>query len=543
MLASLAGETALISGHVYMPQSEKPTLAEASRAIPRQDWVTPGAKAFVAQSPWLENASIRDNILYGLPMDLERYREVIWAVSLRDDLRALEDSDRTEVGALGINLSGGQRLRLTLARALYSRAAILILDDVFSAVDAHVGRHILNEALQGPLCKDRTVIIATHHHELVAPVASYVVRVESGTANGTIKDVSIVYRSDAKIAFPDLKDRDLAMFGEDEIENRAAKKFVEEETRQMGSISSAVYHRYIRASGGYTWWALILACFIVAAGINFSRKYAVKLWTQMADVSDKQSSGEPPDFFYLGIFVALSLASTVLSMVQLGLVYIAALKAARALFEDMTSSILHAPLRWIERVPTGRILNRFVGDIEKVDGYLADDIFIIMLCSFNIITVVATVGLVSFWMLIPAALLIAAALAVTFLYLPGAREVKRLDSTAESPIVDTLTSVLAGLATIRSFKREEAYTEKMDKLIDHHGSTLFSLNLTSSWVEMRQGLLVNVFLGVAVVFAFATGANASLTGFVLSSALGFSDIVSSWIWRYSALELNMNALE
>src|SRR5947207_5604768 len=125
--------------------------------------------AYVAQNPWIENATIKENILFGAPLDADRFQKVIRACALLPDLLMLPDGEETEIGDKGINLSGGQRWRVTLARALYSRAEILIMDDIFSAVDAHVGRHILEHALLGDLARGRTRILATHHIGLVLP--------------------------------------------------------------------------------------------------------------------------------------------------------------------------------------------------------------------------------------------------------------------------------------------------------------------------------------------------------------------------------------
>ena len=143
--------------------------------------VTPNTTAFVAQTPWIENATLQDNVLFGLPFLQARYTIVLQACALEQDLAEMEHGDLTEIGSHGINLSGRQCLRLLLARALYSHAETLIIDDVFSAVDAHVGRHILEHALTGEgLTKGRTLIVATHHVQMCLPKAKYMVLLGSG---------------------------------------------------------------------------------------------------------------------------------------------------------------------------------------------------------------------------------------------------------------------------------------------------------------------------------------------------------------------------
>lgn len=122
-----------------------------------------GRIAYVAQQPWIMNASVKENILFGHRWDEQFYHQTVEACALMDDFSTLPDGDSTEVGERGISLSGGQKARLALARAVYARTDIYLLDDVLSAVDQHVGRHLINKVL-GPdgLLKAKTRILATN---------------------------------------------------------------------------------------------------------------------------------------------------------------------------------------------------------------------------------------------------------------------------------------------------------------------------------------------------------------------------------------------
>lgn len=133
LLASILGEADLLKGKIIVPKAPS-AGARHDYAANRSDWIIDSAIAYVAQIPWIENATIKDNILFDLPYDAGRYNEVISSCALVKDLEMLPEGEMTDIGANGINLSGGQKWRISLARALYSRAGILVLDDIFSAV-------------------------------------------------------------------------------------------------------------------------------------------------------------------------------------------------------------------------------------------------------------------------------------------------------------------------------------------------------------------------------------------------------------------------
>ena len=192
LLAMAVGEADIVDGTVRRP-TNAPDDNELGFENHGSGWIVPKATAFVAQIPWIENATLRDNVLFGLPFSESRYMSVLGACALDQDVATFEHGDLTEIGSHGLNLSGGQRSRLSLARALYSRAEMLVLDDIFSAVDTNVGRHILNHALTGRLVQGRTRVLSTHHIQLCLPKAKYTVVLSNGTVGyaGPPEEVSL----------------------------------------------------------------------------------------------------------------------------------------------------------------------------------------------------------------------------------------------------------------------------------------------------------------------------------------------------------------
>ncbi len=163
LLSAIIGEVELLSGRI-----EAPSVAEGYPV------------AFASQTPWLQNATFKENILFGSLFEKERYEKVIEACALQADLAVLAQGDETKIGLRGVKLSGGQRARLAFGRALYSKAQLLVLDDIFSALDSHVSKHIFN-ALTGELGKCRTRILVTHHVPLCLPKTKYIIYLENNT--------------------------------------------------------------------------------------------------------------------------------------------------------------------------------------------------------------------------------------------------------------------------------------------------------------------------------------------------------------------------
>ena len=301
LLAAILGECDVLSGAVKAPHP--PAIEDRfDEYATRSKWIIDSAIAYVAQIPWIENASIKDNILFDLPYDPERYRKVLSACTLEKDLEMLPDGELTDIGANGINLSGGQRWRVSFARALYSRAGILIMDDIFSAVDAHTGRHLFEHALTGELGQGRTRILVTHHIALCLPRTDYSVFLEDGSAKyaGTVEELrrtdglrSILIQQidtrepDRPIAVNDVTADDGATLqrilsnrsrassiidGGDELAKRAApRKFVEDEGREKGSIRLAIYKSYLRSGGGAPYWTLVITAFVSYMAILVGR--------------------------------------------------------------------------------------------------------------------------------------------------------------------------------------------------------------------------------------------------------------------------------
>lgn len=295
MLAAILGEVDILSGSLMIPRAP-PIQERFDHKANKSNWIIPGAIAYVAQIPWIENASIKDNILFGLPFDEERYNKTVDVCALKKDLEMLSDGENTEIGANGINLSGGQKWRVTLARAIYSRAGILVMDDIFSAVDAHVGRHIFEKCLTGELCVGRTRILVTHHVALCEPKTKYLVELGDGHVlhagllsdleeSGTLQKIKSQEQTEQEI----LEDEEnTAVNSEDSSDadeeapvegntlakvtsKTSARKFVEEETRERGAVKRHIYATYLKDSGGWGFWLFAIFVFVLVQVLSIGK--------------------------------------------------------------------------------------------------------------------------------------------------------------------------------------------------------------------------------------------------------------------------------
>lgn len=307
LLSALLGEADLLAGSILVPPTAPPLERNDGKAHPG-NWILPGAVAYVGQTPWLESASFRDNILFGLPFLEDRYEKVLEVCALKKDLEILTDGDKTELGANGINLSGGQKWRVTLARAIYSRAEILILDDIFSAVDAHVGRQIFEKCIAGDICKGRTRILVTHHVALVQSKTKYLVELGEGTVlycgltsdlaeDGTLQKIKSHEQTEAEIQADENADGATAVNSEEasvvepadgvlepadsednvntlhKVASRGGKQFIEEEGREKGMVKRRVYATYMKSSGGWFFWVVCAIFYVAFEAGNLGRIY------------------------------------------------------------------------------------------------------------------------------------------------------------------------------------------------------------------------------------------------------------------------------
>jgi ABC-type multidrug transport system fused ATPase/permease subunit len=375
LLAALAGDMRLTEGKIRMGAT----------------------RSFCPQYAWIQNVTVRENILFGSGYDEELYDRVIDACALRADLEIFPNRDQTEIGERGITVSGGQKQRINIARAVYSKADIVLMDDPLSAVDAHVGRHIMDKAICG-LLKDKCRILATHQLHVLSRCDRIIV-MNNGSidAIGTFDDLvrtndhfrellSTTSQQEKQSDDDDDEHSHDVEPAKDQIDKaKPAAALMSKEEVATGSVGWAVWKAYITASGSFFLnfiaFLLLLAC--LNAGLVMTGLW-VSYWT--SDKFRGLTTGQ-----YLGIYAGIC-AAQALSLYGFALhVTIAAAHSSKTMLQRAMYRVLRAPMAFFDTTPLGRITNRFSRDVQVMDSELGESI---RMFAFTFTQILATMGLI-----------------------------------------------------------------------------------------------------------------------------------------------------
>ncbi|KAF5360312.1 hypothetical protein D9758_009126 [Tetrapyrgos nigripes] len=505
-----------------------------------------GSIAYVPQTPWIKNATVRENIVFGNEDNEARFREVIRACSLEHDLELLSQGENTEIGEKGINLSGGQKARVSLARAAYSSSDIVLLDDPLSAVDSYVGKEILeNCLLSGPLV-NRTRVLVTHAlHFLDRTDYIYVVEdgaiKEHGTYRDLTRDSPLFARLmeeygkkqsvNAKAAQKDdavVKTQDLIAQKDDPL--------IQAEERLVGAVSWTTYKKYLRAAGGLSWAPAIFACLVLLQSSQVGNNLTLSYWTATSIRGFSQGD-------YMGLYVGFGAGQAIFAFLLTLIFVIVGIKASLSLFKAALWHVLRSPVSFFDTTPMGRF-NTLSG-ISLRPGF-TDRRGQVFLSTFA--SVLGTIGLVFY--IFPLLGIIFAPLTVLYwivsvYYRRSSVEVKRLDSLMRSVFYSSYSETLTGLSTIRAYRDQKRSITNAEAGLDLENRAYYMTITFQHWLTARLDLFANtVVLGIALFAAgFRDSVNPARTGVVLSYALNVTQIFGQMISSFAQNEQNFNAVE
>ncbi|KAL2341766.1 hypothetical protein Fmac_009706 [Flemingia macrophylla] len=527
-----------------------------------------GSIAYVAQTSWIQNATIQENILFGLPMNREKYMEAIRVCCLEKDLEMMEYGDQTEIGERGINLSGGQKQRVQLARAVYQDSDIYLLDDVFSAVDAQTGSSIFKECIMGAL-KNKTILLVTHQVDFLHNVDSIMVMkegriVQCGKYGELLKagldfgalvaahesSMEIAESSDEggggsaqspKLARIPSKEKENSSEKQPQDESKPDKdkaKLIEDEERETGSVNLKVYKHYFTEAFG--WWGVAL---MLAMSLAWILSFlAGDYWLAIGTAED---SVFPPSTFII-VYAIIAVVVCVVVMVRSLLFTYWGLKTSQSFFIGMLQSILHAPMSFFDTTPSGRILSRVSTDILWVDISIPMLTNFVMVAYFSLVSILFVTcqnAWETVFLLIP----------LFWLnnwyrkyYLASSRELTRLDSITKAPVIHHFSETIAGVMTIRGFRKQNLFCQEN---IDRVNASLrmdFHNNGANEWLGFRLDYMGVVFLCIATIFMiFLPSAiiKPEYVGLSLSYGLALSSLLSLTITMTCSVENKMVSVE
>ncbi|XP_029201776.2 ATP-binding cassette sub-family C member 4-like isoform X2 [Acropora millepora] len=511
-----------------------------------------GTLAYVPQSSWVFAGTLRDNVLFGEPFHEEKYREVIEACSLTEDIDRFPNGDFSFVGERGVALSGGQRARVSLARAVYANADVYLLDDPLSAVDAKVGDHIFRQCVC-KLLKDKIVVLGSYA-EMNMKAADQVVALNNGTIQGIggFEDLKAQGKLTATITTPaditNMTEEDPRILeSKEEIDKtqsnlpRESKRLVqhlqiEEEDKATGHISFKLYWDYFRAGTNPAALVAVVFLFLVTQVIMVSPNIWLFFMTKMT----LENQQKP---ITLAIYASLASAALGLAIIR-GYIFIyVCLKAAESLHNQMVSSLLQTLVLFFDTNPAGRILNRFSKDIGEIDDLLPKIFLLTTQMMLFVFTAAILPSFTNAWLVlvtIPIFLIFAY---LGWYYLKTSRELKRLESICRSPVFSHFSETLTGLDTIRTRKRERDFIDKFYQHQDSHNQAFSMVLASGRWIGARGDLLCSVFIAVIALLTILLSQNPALAGLALASVVETSILSNYAVRQFSEVENFMTSVE
>ncbi|PWY94483.1 ABC multidrug transporter [Aspergillus sclerotioniger CBS 115572] len=526
LLSALAGEMRKTSGQITMGDS----------------------RAFCPQYAWIQNATVRDNILFGKDMDREWYDQVIQACALQADLDMLPAGDETEIGERGITLSGGQRQRLNIARAIYFDSRIILLDDPLSAVDAHVGRQLFEHAICG-LLRNKCRILATHRHDILRR-CDRILWLENGRirANDTYeslvssnKDFQELLASTTREETEEKDERTPA--AQHQTQSTTTEKasepasLIQEEDRPVTSVGWVVYLAYIRASGSIIYGILPLFLLAVAQASNILTNLWLSYWT---DKRFNLSKGQ-----YIGIYIGLGVTQAVLMFSFSLSVSILATGASRTMMGRALAGVLRAPMSFFDTTPLGRITNRFSKDVDTMDNALADAIRMYMYTLAMILSVfILLIFYFHYFGIAIGPLLILFLIAAAY-YRSSARDMKRHEAVLRSAVFARFSEAISGTASIRAYGLQDHFTSVLRRAIDNMNSAYYLTYSNQRWLSTRLDVVSIILVATTgiLVVTLRNVVSPSISGLIFSYILAIVQMIQLLVKQFAELENAMNATE
>uniref|UniRef100_A0A6J0UD00 ATP-binding cassette sub-family C member 8 isoform X1 n=1 Tax=Pogona vitticeps TaxID=103695 RepID=A0A6J0UD00_9SAUR len=593
LLLGILGEMQRISGSIIwnsnIPDSEtgedvSPEMETAVDTVARKR----GPVAYASQKPWLLNATVEENVTFESPYNKQRYKAVIDACSLQPDIDILPHGNQTQIGERGINLSGGQRQRISVARALYQQTNVVFLDDPFSALDIHLSDHLMQEGILNMLREEkRTVVLVTHKLQYL-PHADWIIAMKDGTIQreGTLKDIqksepelfehwkTLMNRQDQELekeilneskTVLDRKNLQRTMYSREALSQDDEED--EDEILECGdddddNLSSVLHQRakipwkacgkYLSSAGFLLLPLLILSQFLKHS-VMVSIDYWLAQWTSDAISPRKETNCtfcEEPIFNhspYSRIFSILCCLGIILCLVTSIAVEWTGLKVAKKLHCLLLNKIILAPMRFFETTPLGSILNRFSADCNTIDQHIPATLECLSRSTLLCLSALAVISYVT-----PVFLVALVPLAVICYFIQkyfrvASRDLQQLDDSTQLPLLSHFSETVEGLTTIRAFRYESRFKQKLLEYTDSNNIASLFLTAANRWLEVRMEYIGACVVLIAAVASITNSLynklSSGLVGLGLTYALMVSNYLNWMVRNLADMELQLGAVK
>ncbi|KAF9582928.1 hypothetical protein BGW38_010571 [Lunasporangiospora selenospora] len=447
-----------------------------------------GSLAYVAQSAWILNGTVRSNIVFGREFDKDWYLQVTNACALAPDFKMLIHGDQTQIGEKGVNLSGGQRQRISIARAIYAKTDVYIFDDPLSAVDAHVDRHIFEEAIT-KILSGKTRILVTNGAIHLKDVDQIIV-VKQGriSQDGTYEDLMQDTQGDL---------------------------------HRMITESKTIVSKEPALSGTQVW---------------------LQIWGKENNKINPSHSNQYWILTYLG-WILFTSASLILALITFLLIL--ARKASKSLHASIVNPLVRSPMSFFDVTSSGKIINRFAHDFSTIDVQLPFDlVFLSLNLMVNLMQIGFCIAATPYFLILMVPLF-GCYYYLSAYYLISSREIKRLDSAARSPMYAHFGETLNGMATIRGFGDTDRFSTQATTLLDQSQQVFYLTSTTQQWLQVMMQLLsgiVTTFVALMAVLQ-RNSASAGLFAIVLSEISGFTANIQTVMTSVCSLETTIVSVE
>ncbi|KAJ9097144.1 hypothetical protein QFC21_004813 [Naganishia friedmannii] len=511
-----------------------------------------GNIGLVTQDAWIQNASLKENILFGQELESARLRTVLHACALEQDVKAFPDGVDTEIGERGINLSGGQRSRVALARAAYFDADVILLDDPLSAVDSHVSSHLVEQCFLGVL-KDKTRVLVTHHLD-VARHADLIIVMDHGrvvqqgsyqtlaNVQGTFQTLMQEYGNaqqaqgnEAGCSHKAVPDQTLTSA---ESQKHGVTKLHIDEERARGTISWAVYLGYLKGLkiGGHTFIAFISLIFGQCCQVGTSIFLGFWAGRNIPGYQDKD---------YMGLYAGLGVGTAVFIFLIHYHMTMAGVRAGFLMFQTAIHCVLRSPVTFHDRTPSGRIVSRLTKDMSTIDDNLGS-LWSFFLSQF--LSIFGTIALIAFaYPYLVIGFIPLGILYITFglFYRHSFRELNRIASITRSFVFSHFGEQISGVSSIRAFQQQKYFLKRMSDAIDYESRFIYLSIVADRWFSSRLDFLGSLLvLGVGVFgVCFRNSVSPTKFAVVFTYTLQTTFLLCELSQRGVWLEMEMNSCE